>query len=71
MLDCRDAIASKNYCRICKTISVHRYVDIIKLTGPDVLSWISMGQGPERKGKKEEKRMNFMNMDIILNSLSV
>ena len=41
-------------------------VDIITLTGPDVLSWISVGQGPERKGEKEEKRMNFMNVDITL-----
>ena len=53
-----------------QNISVDRYVDIMKLTGPDVLSWISMGQGPERKGEKEEKGMNFMNMDIILNTLS-
>ena len=45
-------------------------VDIITLTGPDVLSRISLGQGPERKGEKEEKRMNFMNVDITLNSQS-
>ena len=45
-------------------------VDVITLTGPDVLSRISVGQGPERKGEKEEKRMNFINVDITLNSLS-
>ena len=38
-------------------------VDVITLTGPDVLSRISLGQGPERKGEKEEKRMNIMNVE--------